>query len=741
MSIRRRYIDVGLVLMGVLLLIACQRDTATNDPMQTLLSKMTLEEKVGQLSMRNADDRLGEWIKDGKVGAILNEVDPDKLAEYQRIAREETRLGIPLLTARDVIHGFRTIFPVPLGQAASWNPELVEQGAAIAAVEATSQGINWTFAPMMDVTRDPRWGRVVESFGEDAYLSSVLSAAMVKGFQGEDLTDPRTIAACAKHFLAYGWAEGGRDYNTANLGQPTLHDHILPPFHAAIGAGAATVMTAFQDLNGIPATGHPYWVGEYLRDHLAFDGVVVSDWESIPQMITHGYVQDDKAAAKSAITATVDMEMQSRTFEENLRDLIDSGVIEEALIDAAVLRILRLKDALGLFEPTAPIDYPELVAEEHVAAAQAMATESFVLLKNENKLLPLTTAKKVAVIGPLAHAPHEQLGTWIFDGKAEDAITPWESIKNAWPEGGASFAEGLRISRTLSTEGFDEALQAANASDVVLVFLGEESIITGESHSRADIRLPGAQEALVKALSQTGKPIVAIVLAGRPLTMEHWLEDVDAILYAFHPGTMTGPAVVDLLTGKANPSGKLPMTFPKHVGQVPIYYNHTNTGKPATPQSYVNIQDIPEKAVQTSVGNTSHYLDYGYEPQFPFGYGLSYTDFTFSDLQLSHTEVAKDDTLTATVQVTNTGDYGGHVVVQLYVRDHVASRVQPVRSLKGFTKVYLAKGESQQVSLALPIERLAFYTARNTVEVEPGTFTLFIGEDANASLSQTFICK
>lgn len=707
-----------------------------------LLGKMTLEEKVGQLTQVNAHDSLPVWIQKGQVGSILNEVNPATIAAYQRIAREDSRLGIPLLVARDVIHGFRTIFPVPLGQAATWNPELVEEAASLAALEAASQGINWTFSPMLDVTRDPRWGRVVESFGEDAHLNSILGAAMVRGYQGDDLSSPENIAACAKHYLAYGWAEGGRDYNTANVGEPTIHEHILPPFRAAIAAGAATVMTAFQDINGIPATGHAFWVGDYLRKSLAFDGLVVSDWVSIGQLVTHGYAKDEREATQQAIAATVDMDMQSRLYLEQLPELVKKKVIPMTAIDSAVMRVLRLKQQLGLFsEPTVDYDYPDLLDEKHLETARQMAAESIVLLKNDAAILPLSSDLTVAVVGPLANAPHEQLGTWVFDGKDEDAITPLQAIEEYVPPASLHYAPGLTYSRDTSHKGFDAARAAAQQSDLVLLFLGEESIITGESHSRADIRLPGAQEALVQALTRTGKPVVAVVLAGRPLTMEAWQHEVDAIFYGFHPGTMTGPAIVDLLWGKVNPSAKLPMTFPKHVGQVPIYYNHVNTGKPPTPDSWVPMQEVPQKAVQTSVGNTSLYLDYGYEPAFPFGYGQSYTTFTFAGLTVSSTSWSGDQPLMVEAEVSNTGSRAGATVVQLYVRDHVGSRVQPVRRLVAFKKINLSAGERTAVRFQLTPADLAIFTRNGQMKAEPGDFTLFLGEDVTTDLSVDFTFK
>lgn len=746
-SVNRPYLYITKIITTVLLvtslsLSAQLTETQPMPSLMELISSMTLEEKIGQLSMQNANDSLRYWIREGKVGAILNEVHPDSIRVYQQIAREESAHGIPLLVARDVIHGFRTIFPVPLAQAATWHTAFVEQGARIAAIEAASQGINWTFSPMLDVTRDPRWGRVVESFGEDVYLNATMGAAMVRGYQQDDLASPYTIAACAKHYFGYGWAIGGRDYNQADVSRATIHNHIMPPFQSAIQADVATVMTAFNDINGIPATGNTYWMRDYLRDSLSFDGVVVSDWESVRQLVTHGYARHLKQAASQAMDATVDMEMQSQAYAKYLATAVKHGTISIAQIDSAVMRVLRLKRDLGLFEPsTARATYPPLLAKDHLRLARDMAAESMVLLKNKDKILPLDTTITIALIGPMADAPHEQLGTWIFDGRAEDAVTPLEAFKNRLRKDQLQFVAGLEYSRDTSRAAFPKALQAARSADVVVLVLGEESIITGESHSRADITLPGAQEALIAALHQTGTPIVGVVWAGRPLVMTSWIDKVDALLYGFHPGTMGGPALADLLLGEVNPSGKLPITFPKHVGQIPIYYNHTRTGKPPVNNGPVSIYDIPIRARQTSVGNTSQYIDYGHQPLYPFGFGLSYTQFEYRNLQLSDTLLSLSDTLRFSVTIVNSGSRDGAEVVQAYTHDHVGSRVRPVRSLQTFSKVFLQAGQDTTVSLAIPVSQLAFFTADESFEVEPGQFTLYVGPPMKTILSQSFSVK
>ncbi len=718
--------------------VACStKESPRDQDLRQLLQGMTVEQKLGQLQMVHPDAQLDTLILQGRVGAVLNVTDPKEISRLQQLA-QSVDPGIPLLVARDVIHGYRTIFPVPIGMAATWNPELVEAGAAIAAHEAASQGINWTFSPMMDVTRDPRWGRVVETFGEDPYLSARMAAAMVSGYQGSNLASPYSIAACAKHFLAYGWAEGGRDYNSANIPDNDVYDIVLPPFTAAMESGVATVMTAFQDINGIPATAHPDWL-KRLRQDMGFHGLVVSDWESIPQLVVHGYATDFAEAARQSLQVGVDMEMQSRTYFEHLTNQVTKDPALQKALDSAVLRVLQLKKKLGLFDSNrTEADFKPLLDSTHLAAAQQAAAESFVLLQNEGAALPLRPATRILLTGPLADAPHDQLGTWVFDGDKDDAITPRMALSGL-PN--VAFSTGLPISRSRDQESIRQAVAKAADAEVIVVCLGEEAIITGESHSRADISLPGAQQQLVEALHATGKPIIAVVLAGRPLTIESILPYTDAVLYAFHPGTMTGPALAQLLFGEVNPSGKLPITFPRHVGQIPLYYNHRNTGKPATPASFLPFDSIPTLSPQTSVGNTSLYLDYGYAPLFPFGFGLSYTTFSYGMAQLEKAELTLTDTLRVTVQVTNTGLYDGHEVVQLYVRDLAGSRARPVRELKAFDKVFIPAGETITCTLSVPVSSLAFYTAHNRVETEPGDFHLWVGGSSDTGQPVPFTVK
>ncbi|MCD6288922.1 MAG: glycoside hydrolase family 3 C-terminal domain-containing protein, partial [Anaerolineae bacterium] len=550
-----------------------------------LLARMTLEEKIGQMAQLNGAERgYEERIRQGQVGSFLNVVDVETYNRYQRIAMEESRLGIPLIMGRDVIHGFRTVFPIPLGQSAAWHPELVEQAAAIAAREASSMGVNWTFAPMVDVARDPRWGRIAEGGGEDPYLTSQLGRAMVRGFQGEAPSAPDRIAACAKHYVGYGAAEGGRDYNTTPIPEGTLRDVYLPPFKACVEAGAATVMSAFNEINGIPATGNAFTLRQILKGEWEFDGFVVSDWGSVVEMVVHGFCADEKDAARAAVTAGVDMEMVSQSYRQHLAALVAEGKVPLELIDEAVRRILRIKMRLGLFENpyVDPARQSVLLAPEHLEVARQLARESVVLLKNEEDVLPLSgDVRAIAVIGPLADAPADQLGCWVFDGRPEDTITPLRALQERL-KGKAKilFAPGLESPRSESRKGFDEALEAARKADVVLLFVGEDAILSGEAHCRAFLDLPGAQEALVEAVAAEGKPTVAIVMTGRPLTLSRVVDKVHALLIAWHPGTMGGPAIVDLLFGDESPSGKLPVTFPRTVGQIPIYYAHKNTGRP-----------------------------------------------------------------------------------------------------------------------------------------------------------------
>ena len=713
-----------------------------------LLAQMTLDEKIGQLLQVQAGggwvpDDLRAMIRDGRLGSVLNEVDFATVQELQRIAMAESRLGIPLLVGRDVIHGFTTVMPIPLGQAASWNPELVRRGAEVAAHEAAARGVNWTFAPMIDIARDPRWGRIAESLGEDPHLASVLGAAMVQGFQGDDPTVPGRIAACAKHFAGYGASESGRDYNTTNIPEHELRNVYLPPFKAAVDAGVMTLMTSFSDLNGVPASANTLILRDILRDEWQFDGFVVSDWESIRQLQVHGFTASDRDSAREAANAGVDMEMVSRTYADHLAALVHDGEVPMVQIDAMVANILRVKMRLGLFEtPHAdPATLPAAACDAHLAVAQDAARESLVLLRNEGAILPLspTALSSIAVIGPLADDPHEQLGTWIFDGDAQYSRTVLQGIRAAvGSEVTVRTARGLETTRSHDHGLFEDAVAAAAASDVVVMVLGEEAILSGEAHCRAEITLPGAQEALIAAVAATGRPIVLVIMAGRPLALERVVSQVHALLYAWHPGTMAGPAIAEVLFGMAAPSGRLPVTLPRVTGQIPIYYAHKPTGKPSTPETLIHIDAIEARAPQTSVGNTSFHLDAGDTPLFPFGFGLSYTTFAYETLTVEPRALTRDDVLSVQVEVVNTGPVAAHEVVQCYVRDRVGSITRPVRELKAFRKVYLAPGERMTVTFVLTPDDLAFHGRDLRRRTEPGHFDLWVGGDSRATLHADF---
>ena len=553
-----------------------------------LLSRMTIEEKLGQMSqstdMRTLTDSIKQEIRNGRWGSFLNAGSPADRAEAQRIAMKESRLGIPLLFGRDVIHGYRTIFPIPLGQSTSWNPDLIQAAARIAAKEASEEGIRWAFAPMMDITRDPRWGRVAEGLGEDPYLTSQLAAAMIRGLQTDSLSSPDAVAACAKHYVGYGAAEAGREYNSTWIPEILLRDIYLPPFRAAREAGVASFMTGFNALNGVPVTGNLFTLRQILRKEWSYDGLVVSDYTAIPEMIQHGFAAGPPDAARKAILAGVDMEMVSTTYFDHAKTLVADHQLQLKDIDDAVRNILRLKFRLGLFDaaPVAPAEVSVTAASRK--AARDLATQSTVLLKNDRDLLPLSKSSigKVAVIGPLANSPVDQMGTWVMDGRPQDVETPLAALREELGENRVLYAPALKNSRDTSHDGFADAIEKAQAADVILLFLGEEQILSGEAHARAFLDLPGAQELLVEELAKLRKPTIAVIMAGRPLTFHAAATHLDAILYAWHPGTMGGPAIADLLFGKAVPSGKLTMTFPRTVGQVPIYYAHLNTGRPAS---------------------------------------------------------------------------------------------------------------------------------------------------------------
>lgn len=709
-----------------------------------LMSKMTLRQKIGQMHQvngRKVDERFLHEIRKGNVGSILNVEDAALVNKLQRIAFEESPCGIPLLIARDVIHGYKTIYPIPLAQAATFNPEVASMGARVAAVEATEKGIRWTFAPMMDIARDARWGRIAESFGEDPYLAEVMAVAMVKGFQGDNLADASSMASCAKHFVGYGAAEGGRDYNSTFIPDRLLRNLYLPPFEAALKAGCASVMTSFNDNDGIPASGNDYILKRILRDEWNFDGVVVSDWASVKEMVVHGFCADNKEAAMKAANAGLDMEMVSGCYLSNLEGLVAEGKVPEAAIDQAVRNILRMKLRLGLFEnPYINLDAPsKAYVAEHLTAAQVAAEQSFVLLKNNNETLPLgNDIKTLALIGPLADAPHDQMGTWTFDGEKAMTQTPLAALrKMVGNQVKIIYEQGLAYSRDTDKKSFSKALAAAKKADVVVVVIGEEAILSGEAHCLAELNLQGAQTELLREIAKAKKPLVTVVMAGRPLTIAAEVAWSDAVLYAWHPGTMGGPALVDILFGKAVPSGKLPVTFPKYVGQIPFYYNHNKTGRPAM-RNETLLADIPLEAKQSSLGCTSFYLDAGFDPLFHFGYGLSYTTFGYSNLTLSRNRVAVSDTVRVSVDLSNTGKYDATEVVQLYVRDEVGSVTRPVKELKAFRRVPVREGQTLKVSFDLPVSCLAFYGIDMQKKVEPGKFTLMVGGDSQQLLPIDF---
>ena len=729
-----------LILAVLAAVVSCQgRKTTTvgstpetEQRIERLLSRMTLAEKIGQMNQLSGGGDVANYaeaIRNGQVGSILNEVDPQKVNEFQRISVEESRLGIPLLIARDVIHGFHTVFPIPLGLAATFDPDLVEQGARVAALEATAQGVRWTFSPMLDIARDPRWGRIAEGSGEDTYLDARMAEAMVYGYQGRQ-PDTTSMAACIKHFVGYGAAEGGRDYNSTFLTERQLRNVYLPPFQAAVEAGAMTLMTSFNDNDGVPSTGNTFVVKDILRGEWGFDGLVVTDWNSMGEMIVHGFGTDRKDVARKALEAGVDMDMMTYGFLSHLEELVKTGAVKEAAIDDAVRNILRVKFVLGLFEhpyvdagKAAAVQY----APDHLVAAQRSAEESAILLKNDGVLpLKADAVRSILVTGPMADAPHDQLGTWAFDGEKSHTVTPLKALQERFP-GKVTYVPGLRYSRE-KRDSFQDVVAAARRADVVLVFLGEEAILSGEAHALADLNMKGSQSELLAALKAAGKPVVATVMAGRPLTIERDLPNCNAMLYAFHPGTMGGPALANLLFGDVNPSGKTPITFLRTVGQAPLYYSHNMTGRPYNGETLLD--DIGMEAGQTSLGNTSYYLDYGAYPLFPFGYGLSYTQFAYSGITLDKAVYGPEDEIRVSLTLANTGDCDGTEVVQVYIRDLVGSITRPVKELKAFQRVTLKAGESRNLTLTVPVSDLAFYGLDGVKKVESGDFQLWVAGDS-----------
>lgn len=731
-----------LLIFGALFAASCAAPAGDeiDRKVEELLSKMTLEEKIGQMNQVSGGYQFSGEIAKGNVGSILNIVDPVEINAVQRVAVEESRLGIPLLVSRDVIHGFRTIFPIPIGLAATFDPALVEQGARVAAVEATASGVRWTFSPMLDIARDPRWGRIAEGSGEDPYLDTQMGVAMVKGYQGEDFTDPTSMAACIKHFVGYGAAEGGRDYNTTMISERALRNTYFPAFKACVEAGALTLMTSFNDVDGLPSTGNEWLLRDILREEWGFDGMVVTDWNSSGEMVAHGFAEDLKHATELSINAGVDMDMMSFGYVQYVKALVDEGKIKAKTIDNAVRNILKLKFRLGLFEnPYVDESLARQVAyaPEHLAAAKQSAVESAILLQNNNDVLPLKSAKRILVTGPMADAPYDQLGTWAFDGEEAYTVTPLTALRKDYE---VVYEPALAYSRDASTAGIPAAVAAARSVDAVVAFVGEEAILSGEAHSLSQINLQGAQSELIKALKATGKPVVVVVIAGRNLTIERDLENCDAMLYSFHPGTMGGEALADLITGRAVPSGKSPVTFLRDAGQAPFYYNHPMTGRPNSGTETL-LNDIPLKAGQTSLGCTSYYLDTGYGPLFPFGYGLSYTKFEYANIAIDKAEYAEGDTIVVEYDLTNTGNYDATEVAQLYVRDLVGSVVRPVKELKRFERVKLKAGETKHCRFELPIAELAFWNRDMEYVVEPGNFQLWVAGDSATGEPLAFAVK
>ena len=696
-----------------------------------LLARMSLEEKLGQMSQTSfgrLTDQRKEEIRKGRWGSFFNGGTPAEKAEAQRIALKESRLGIPVLYGQDVIHGYQTVFPIPLGQSASWDPELVRQAARIAAREASAVGIHWTFSPMVDIARDPRWGRIAEGAGEDPYLGGVMAAAMTRGYQGDSLASPDSIAACAKHYVAYGAAEAGRDYNSAWVPENLLRDVYLKPFQAAREAGIATFMSSFNAINGVPASGNEFTLRQVLRNEWKFDGFVVSDYESVREMIPHGYAADARDAALKGIRGGVDMEMVSTTYWDNAKGLVDAGQLDPKLIDNAVRGILRIKFRLGLFdgrEQPVPASEPR-PAPEALAIAGKLAAESLVLLKNEGALpLPKTTGK-VAVIGFLADSAADQNGTWAMSGGGS-TVTPLAALRRALGEDRVVYAQGLKSSADMSRDGFAPAVAAARNADAALLFLGEEASLSGEASSRAYLNLPGLQEELAAEVAKTGKPVILVILAGRPTTFHAVAAQAKAVLYAWHPGAMGGPAIADALLGNSVPSGKLTVTFPRTVGQVPLYYDHLSTGRPAA-----------ETGPTASDKFRSKYLDVSFTPEYPFGYGLSYSKFEYSNARASAAQVKLGGRITVSADVANTGQFEADEIVEFYTHQLAGRAARPVRELKGFQRIHLRPGERKTVSFNLSTDSLAFYDTQGKLATDPAAFEAWVAPDSVSGERVTF---
>ena len=730
-----------LIILSITSLFAQQK--SIEQKIDSVLNLMTVEEKAGQLNQYSGRNVTGpvnernvnmlEEIRGGHVGSMLNVQGAKITREIQQEAMK-SRLKIPLIFGLDVIHGYRVTFPIPLAEASSWDLEAMKLSAKIAAREAAASGLHWTFAPMVDISRDPRWGRVMEGAGEDPYLGSLIATARVQGFQGKGVGDLEAIMACAKHFAAYGAAIAGRDYNSVDMSQRQLWETYLPPFKAAKEAGVASFMNSFNDINGTPATAHKYLQKDILKDKWGFKGIIVSDWGSIKEMTAHGYAKDLKEAGQMAITAGNDMDMESRAYRYHLPELINEGKVSITDVDHAVRNVLRKKFELGLFNDPYRFsnekkEKSELNSLANRAAARDVAKKSIVLLKNETNILPISkTTKKIALIGPLAKSNIDMKGFWSVDwGKDDKLVSLYEGVQNKLGnKTEILYAKGCNINDTL-TNDFSEAIKIAKEADVVIMAVGESFDMSGEAKSRADIHIPGVQEKLIKAIQETGKPVVVLIMAGRPLVFNYTAENVKSIVYTWWLGSEAGNAMADVIFGDYNPSGKLPMTFPRSIGQIPLYYNYYNTGRPI---------------LKNDTRYKSAYLDIPNSPQYAFGHGLSYTTFNYSDLVLNKTEMNFNDTITVTFKVSNTGKFDGEEVVQLYLKDEIAQPIRPVQELKDFQKINIKAGESKTLTFKIEKSKLSFYNDDLEWITQAGDFKLMIGSASNdIRLEQKFVLK
>ena len=739
----------SLLFIAILSLAQNSKDAKMHQFVNNLMSKMTLEEKLGQLNLPASSDfvtgavsssDIAEKVKAGKVGGVFNIRSVTKIKELQQFAVNNTRLHIPLLFGMDVIHGYKTIFPIPLGMSATWDMDLIKRSAQIAASEASADGIQWTFSPMVDLTRDPRWGRTSEGNGEDAFLSSAIAKAMIHGYQGDDLSAENTIMSCVKHYALYGAAEGGRDYNTTDMSRVRMYNEYFPPYKAAVDAGVGSVMVSFNEIDGVPASGNKWLVDDVLRKQWKFNGFVVSDYTGIPEMVNHG-VGDYQAVNALSLNAGVDMDMVGEGFLTTLKKSMQEGKVSLAQINKACERILEAKYKLGLFDD--PYKYcneqrsaKEVFTAANRAEARKIASQSFVLLKNNNQLLPLSAGKKIALVGPLANAKENMTGTWSVGADNSQSVSLLKGLTDAIGNNGKIvYAKGANLEddeemqkrqtmfgKDIERDGrtaeqmIQEAISVSADADVIVAALGEGAESSGESASKSDIDIPYAQKRLLKALLATGKPVVLVLFNGRPLTLTWETDNVPAILDVWFAGSEAGDAIADALFGKVNPSGKLSMSFPRNVGQIPVYYNHKNTGRPLTGKWFAKFQ--------------SNYIDVPNEPLYPFGYGLSYTQFEYGALQLSAKQLKGNQKLTVTVPVKNTGKYAGKEVVQLYIRDEVGSITRPVQELKGFNKIELAPGETKNISFEITPELLKFYNGDLKLDWESGDFQIMIGTNS-----------